>query len=202
MRLFGGDNRGSSSRERTLVQRPSSGWNVVLQTLREREGQRILDIGPTSANNINLLTTLGHSVYMANVVAESKDARWSPADEPFRVKDFLDETLAFSDRKFDTVLLWDTTDYLVTDLATEVVARLHDAMAPGAQMLSFFHVKPDDEAHRYHIREDSQLDVQQLPTMPVHAVMTNRQIEQMFASFTTYKFFLAKDNLREVVITR
>jgi len=37
---------------------------------------------------------------------------------------------------------------------------------------------------------------------PVRRVYTNRKIEQLFKTFTNYRFFLAKDNLYEVIITR
>ena len=51
--------------------RHSSAWKDLLKYLKSEQGLRILDIGPTSPTNINFLTTLGHGVYMADVVNEA-----------------------------------------------------------------------------------------------------------------------------------
>ncbi len=204
MRWFGGKDARNSEPGGERITRVSSGWAHLLKQLKESEGQRILDIGPTSSTDINLLTGLGHSVYMADLVADANDAKWTKRepDEPFPTAEFLEENLNFSGRKFDTVLFWDSADYLPAELLTAVVARLHDEMVPGGQLLGFFHIKPEGDFSRYHLREDGQVDVQTASSRPVKAVLNNRQIEQLFAAYTSYKFFLAKDNLREVVVSR
>src|SRR6201985_2852812 len=56
--------------------RHSSAWKDLLKFLKSEQGLRILDIGPTSPTNINYLTTLGHGVYMADVVNESTRGNW------------------------------------------------------------------------------------------------------------------------------
>lgn len=204
MRLFGsGDSRGSA-KEPSRFQRISSGWAYLLKSLRESDGQRILDIGPTSSTNINFLTGLGHSIYMANLVADAADPRWavSDPDAPFPAQEFVQENLDFGGRDFDTVLFWDTADYLPPELREAVVTRLYEVMTPGAQLLAFFHIKPEETLQRYHLRDDGQIDVQDVMPLRTQAVLNNRQIEQLFHSYATYKFFLAKDNLREVVVTR
>ena len=50
------------------VPRHSSGWKELLKHLSTRESLHVLDIGPTSSTNINYITSLGHSIYMANLV--------------------------------------------------------------------------------------------------------------------------------------
>ena len=50
------------------IPRHSTGWAAMLKYLKEEESLQVLDIGPTSASNINLLTSLGHSLYMAELV--------------------------------------------------------------------------------------------------------------------------------------
>ncbi|MEO6923082.1 MAG: SAM-dependent methyltransferase, partial [Bryocella sp.] len=52
-------------------QRTSRGWKEILEMLKSSDGLRVLDFGATSPANINYLTSLGHSVYMANVVQDS-----------------------------------------------------------------------------------------------------------------------------------
>ncbi|WP_231966801.1 class I SAM-dependent methyltransferase [Terriglobus roseus] len=165
---------------------------------------RILDIGPTSSTNINFLTALGHSVYMANLVEDAIDPKWAQpdADTPFPVEDFVRQNLDFGDRLFDTVFFWDVADYFPTELRAAVVNRIHEVMQPGGQLLAFFHVKPESGLQRYHLRDDAQVDTQFAAEAEVRNTLTNRQIEQLFNEFTSYKFFLAKDNLREVLVTR
>ena len=204
MRLFGGSEaRNAAAKASARVARASSGWAAMLKTLRESEGLRVLDIGPTSSANINFLTGLGHSIYMANLVGEVNDPKWSrEPDELFPAESFLSENLDFGDRRFDTVLFWDTGDYLEAHLRESVVAKLHEVLVPGGYLLGFFHAKPEAGLNRYHLREDGQVDVQYTSDQSVREVLSNRQIEKLFSAFSSYKFFLAKDNLREVLVTR
>jgi hypothetical protein len=44
--------------------------------------------------------------------------------------------------------------------------------------------------------------MQQCGSHAVLRVYNNRNIERLFAAFSSYKFFLAKDNVREVIVTR
>ncbi len=207
MRFFGGgDQRNAEAARRARVERHSSGWDALLKFLRETEGQRTLDIGPTSSTNINLLTGMGHSVYMADLVTESQDAQWTETlpdgETTFRTSDFLAENLQVGERSFDVVLLWDCLDFLPAAAVAATVERIHDAMTPGGKCLAFSHIKREGSFGRYHLRQDASVDVQSLGDLPVRQTYTNRQIEGLFDAFSGYKFFLAKDNLREILVTR
>jgi hypothetical protein len=46
------------------------------------------------------------------------------------------------------------------------------------------------------------IEMQESAPHPVRRVYTNRNIEKLFSTFSNYRFFLAKDNLYEVIITR
>jgi hypothetical protein len=46
------------------------------------------------------------------------------------------------------------------------------------------------------------VDVQRAGEYPQLANYTNRQIERLLESFKGFHFYLAKDNMREVVVTR
>src|SRR6266702_2012476 len=76
--FFGGGDITTSSRGNNAgrVPRHSSGWNELMKYLRTQESLRILAIGPTSSTNINYITSLGHSIYMANVVEEASKPEW------------------------------------------------------------------------------------------------------------------------------
>lgn len=207
MRLFGGgEERGADAARRGRTARHSSGWDALQKVLRETDGLRTLDIGPTSSTNINLLTGMGHSVYMADLVTEAQNPQWTDTLEDgtrrFNAEGFLDENLQLGSRVFDVVLLWDCLDFLPEAAVPATVSRIHDAMTEGGKCLVFSHIKNEGNFSRYHLREDSSVDVQGQGDLPGRQVYTNRQIEGLFRHFSSYKFFLAKDNLREILVTR
>jgi hypothetical protein len=181
------------------------------------EALRVLDIGPTSSGNINFITALGHSIYLANLVEDAARREWIlPQEEGgaprFDVERFLTTHLDFSGRGFDVVLFWDTADFLPEELLGPVLERLYGVMAPEGQMLAMFHPPPAPgkiasgagkaDFNRYHLTDTSAVDVQRAGEYPLLHSYTNRQIEQMLSAFKGYHFFLGKDNIREVVVTR
>src|SRR6202453_649402 len=142
--LFGSSNNPATARgtDAARVNRHSSGWNELLTHLRADASLRILDIGPTSSSNINYITNLGHSIYMANVVEEASKPEWlipgeAGAEPSFDVDRFLETNFNFSGRTFDVVILWDTADYLPEPLVAPILARLHQVLQPGGLMLAF-----------------------------------------------------------------
>ena len=203
-----GTTNGREDAERTS--RHSSGWAQLQKHLAAQESLRILDIGPTSAININYITSLGHSIYMANLVDEAAKPEWMIANESgegtrFDVDRFIGTNLEFSGRKFDVVTFWDTADYLPAPLLTPVIDRIHEVMQPGGLLLGFFHSKAnagETRFSRYHLTAQNQVEMQKVGKYPLLQVFQNRQIERLFQAYSNYKFFLAKDNLAEVIATR
>ena len=193
------------------VPRHSSGWVALLKHLKEDQGLRVLDIGPTSPTNINFLTGLGHGIYMADLVREAVANEWmrpspEPGGEPeFDVQRFLSQNMDFGGRQFDVVLLWTSLDYLPEPLIAPVIERFRECMLKGGKILALFHTKMtgQDTAYcRYHLTDSDQIEVQESEPYPMRQVYTNRSIEKLFAGFGGYKFFLARDNVYEVLITR
>jgi hypothetical protein len=193
------------------IPRHSSGWQALLEHMKEHEGLRVLDIGPTSPQNINYLTGLGHSVYMADVVHEALKGGWElpPAekgDPPgFNVKGFFEQNLNFHGRPFDVVLLWATLDYIPESLVKPLVEHLETATHKGGRVLAIFHSKKDGPYTgycRYHLTGGGEILMQESEPFAVQRVYTNRTIERLFSSFAGNRFFLAKDNLYEVILTR
>lgn len=204
MKFFG---KGGESKEKEAaaerLTRHSSGWDAMMKELQGREGLRVLDFGSTSSSNINLITSMGHSIYMADVATPARGfAVEDDLDESRAMTAFLNENLEVGDRMFDVVLLWDTLDYLSQPLAQMLVDRLHAMTNDGAKLLGLFHVKAEAETYRFHMRTDAQVDMVPTGSFPVVKLYSNRQIEELFSAYSAYKFFLAKDNLREVLVTR
>jgi hypothetical protein len=217
--FFGGKDKagGSGTAGKDRVLRHSSGWGQILQRMHGEESLRVLDIGPTSSGNINFITALGHSIYLANLVEDAAKRDWViPGEdgEPgrFDVERFLAAHLDFAGRGFDVVLFWDTADYLPEELLGPVLDRLHEVMLPGGQMFAMFHPQPGPgrpvsstegaEFNRYHLTDASAVEAQRAGDYPLLQNYTNRQIEKLLAAFKGYHFFLSKDNVREVVVTR
>ena len=187
----------------------------MLKHLQQNESLRVLDIGPTSSTNINFLTGLGHSIYMSHLVEEAARPEWRGVGEDgsgtFRAAEFLDSNLQADGRDFDVVLLWDTADYLPELLLPSLIERLSKSMAPGAKLLAFFHGKPvsgqtapagDSSYFRYHLTATENLEMQRMGAFPIQQRYNNRQIESLLTEFSNFRFFLGKDNLREVIATR
>jgi hypothetical protein len=191
------------------VPRHSSAWMKILSRLKAEQGLYVLDIGPTSPNNINFLTNLGHSVYMADLVEEAIKPDWLlPAEENeapgYNVEGFLARHMDFGNREFDIVLLWDALDYIPGPLADAILRRLKLVMREHAQGLAFFHSRmtgPETVFCRYHVMDGDTVETQQGPVHPVLRNYQNRQIEAMFQEMGSCRFLLAKDNTREVIVT-
>jgi hypothetical protein len=193
------------------IPRHSSGWTALLKFLKEHPNLRVLDIGPTSSQNINFITGLGHSVYMADVVHESLTGPWNlppltKGDPPrFDAPGFFEQNLNFGGRQFDVVLLWTTLDYIPQGLVQPLIEHLQTSVRPGGLILAIFHAKatgPNTAFARYHLTSENTVEMQDAQPHPIQRVSTNRSIENLFAGFGNYRFFLAKDNLYEVLITR
>jgi hypothetical protein len=193
------------------IPRHSSGWSALLKHLKTEPNLRVLDIGPTSPTNINFLTNMGHSVYMADLVRAAMSPEWTipaaDADAParFDVEGYLDQNLEFAGREFDVVLLWTTLDYLPDPLVTPVVDRLCASMSSLGKVLALFHSKLRGERTsycRYHLTDSENIEMQESMNVQVQRVFTNRSIENLFARYKSCKFFLAKDNVYETIITR
>jgi hypothetical protein len=190
--------------------RNSSGWATLRKRLQADPGLRVIDVGYTSPTNINYLTSLGHSVFMADLVQDAVKGNWqSGADfdgNPiWNIRGFLDSAFNFGDRVFDVVLLWTALDYLPEAFVVPVVEHLYANMNPGGAVLSFFHMKTTGQGTafmRFHVTDGDQVEMQQGEAYPIQRAFTNRSIERLFAGWSGHRQFLAKDALSEVIMTR
>lgn len=220
-KFFGGGAAAESGRagQRSALQGPrvprhSSGWVALQKYLETNQGQRILDVGPTSPTNINFLTSVGHSVYMADLVddANTDEYRLPPLasdddDDPQRYDTarFVADNLDFAGRQFDVILLWDTLDYLPEPFVAPVLGRLFEVVQPGGRMLAFFHTGeqgPDTPFTRYHLTGGDTVEAQRGPQYRIQCIYSNRAIEKIFSEFRETRFFLARDKMREVIVER
>jgi hypothetical protein len=189
--------------------RRSSGLGELTRLLKGSEGLAILDLGPTSPANITHFTELGHRVYNEDVLLGSQNPEYKIKGEDgnagIDVNRFFAENLVFRNVKFDAVLCWDIPDYLAEPLVKPMIERIASIMNPKGYLLSFFHTKdagPEAPYVRYHISGLDTLRLQRGPQFRLQRVFNNRHIENLFHDYASLKFFLARDNVREVLVVR
>ena len=205
---------GSSSESSAVsgprVPRHSGGWAALRKRLTTEPGLRVIDTGVTSPTNINYLTNLGHSIFLADLVHDASTGDWkSGVDDDgnpiLNVERFLAHSLNFAGRSFDVVLLWTALDYLPEAFVKPVVEHLHSAMNPGGQVFSLFHTrtKAEESAYcRFHVTDSDNVEMQLAQPYPIQRAFTNRSIEKLFSGWSGHRQFLAKDSLSEVIMTR
>ena len=205
------------------VTRRSSGLAEVGRLLKSEQPLCILDIGATSAANIRYFTEMGHRIYSEDLLDASTDPALITKDEERKPaldsKSFLTDNLVFEPNQFDVVLCWNLADYMDESLVKPVVGRLWSVLKPGGVLLAFFHTQeagPDALCSRYHILGPDTLEIQAIDTrrdgrkgsnglklgFRLQRVFNNRHIENLFRDFASIKFFLSRDNIREVLVVR
>ena len=188
----------------------------------------VLDLGSTSASNIRFFTERSHKIYSEDLLVASTEPGLITKDEEGKSvldsRQFLADNLLYPASHFDVVLCWNLPDYLDESLVRPVMGRLWSVLKPGGMLLAFFHTKdagPDSPCYRFHIVAKDTLEMQRIvlkretrrgPTGAIHTAVTdgfrlqrvfnNRHIETLFRDFASIKFFLARDNMREVLVVR
>ena len=216
------------ARSAERLSRRSSGLAELTRHWGSEEGLCILDLGATSPANIRYMTEHGHKIYSEDLLVASTDPSLVKKDEygnpVLDEKRFLSENLVYPAAHFDAVLCWNLPDYMDESLVKPVVGRLWSVLKPAGLLLAFFHTRdagPDAPCYRYHIVGSDVLEMQTIVVpkevrrgttgaaqtaagagFRLQRVFNNRHIENLFRDFASIKFFLARDNVREVLVIR
>jgi len=232
MGIFRGSSKGveeaAASQAPQKLSRRSSGIGELARSWDSSDSLCVLDIGATSPANIRYFTERGHRIYSEDLLTASTDPALATVDEQgnptLDSRKFLSDNLVYPAAHFDVVLCWNLADYLDESLVRPVVGRLWSVLKPGGSLLAFFHTKdagPDSPCYRFHVTGTDVLEMQRIvlkrearrgPTGAVHTaisdgfrlqrVFNNRHVETLFHDFASIKFFLARDNVREVLVVR
>jgi len=205
----------------TRLNRRSSAMAELARMLKSEQTLCVLDIGATSASNIRFFTERGHRIYSQDLLEASTDPPLVTRDEQGQpmldTKKFLEENLAYENGLYDLVFCWNLADYMDESLVKPVVGRLWSVMKPGGMLLAFFHTReagPDAPYYRYHLTGSDLLEMHALNAkrdqrslaagkpFTLQRVFNNRHIENLFRDFASIKFFLSRDNIREVLVVR
>ena len=191
------------------VSRRSTGFSEFIKSISREQDLKILDLGSTSPANITFMTGLGHRFHQEDLLrlANDKSLVIPNGDNgtTIDVDRFLRENLSFDREEFDAVMFWDLADFLPEVLVKPVIERIQIAMKPAATLLAFFHTKdagPEAPFYRYNIVSKDTLELQPVRGFRLQRVFNNRHIETLFRDFASIKFFLARDNVREVLVVR
>ena len=191
------------------VSRKSTGYSEFIKYISREQNLKILDLGATSPANITFMTGLGHKFHQEDVLRSANDKALfisnGDGGTTIDVQRFLNENLSFRREEFDAAMFWDLADYLPEPLVGPLIDRIHLGMKPGGILLAFFHTKdagPQAPFYRYHIATKDTLELQPAHPFKLQRVFNNRHVEKLFREFASMKFFLGRDNLREVLVIR
>lgn len=189
------------------IRRRSTGFVEFTRTLAGFKDPAILDLGSTSSANISFLTQYGGRVYNEDILRAAREAvSAKPTEtEGLDPKIFFAENLDHPEHRFDAIFCWDIPDYLNEELVKPMVERIRAILRPGGILLAFFHTKdagPDFPYCRYHISQGDLVELEPVPDFRLQRIFNNRHIENLFKDFSSLKFFLARDNIREVLAVR
>ena len=193
--------------ESVSAPRRSRGLEEFFSYIRDQSGLTILDLGGATQQNVSFITNLGHRLYSESFLQILNETfgmeETVDQSNPGRIEYFLKQSLDYSEGQFDGVLVWDVLEYLAPALLTAVVERLHMIVRPKSYMLAFFHSDDKLEAvpfYTFRIQDISSLLVTQVGSRHPAQLFNNRSLEKLFGSFESVKFFLTREQLREVII--
>lgn len=169
----------------------------------------VLDLGPTSPANISFLTERNVRAYNEDILRASQDpaiyVKQKDGSTTLDTAAFFAENLTYPDGHFDAVLCWDVADYLPEELVKPVTETLYRLVKPRGLLLALFHTKdagPNSPYFHYHIVQPDTLELEPGSSFRIQRIFNNRHVENLFRDFSSRKFFLGRDNLREVIVVR
>ncbi|MGI8741833.1 MAG: class I SAM-dependent methyltransferase [Bryobacteraceae bacterium] len=191
--------------------RPSHGMDQFFASIAGQADLRILDLAGATQANVSFITNLGHRLYSDDILRTMDDAFGRDSDslanqsDPQRVEQFLSETLDFPEGQFDGALVWDTLQFLAAPLLQRTIDRLFRILKTQASLLAFFHAEEKANVvpvYSYRISDAKTLSLTPRGQRKPAQFFNSRSLEKLFHEFRSVKFFLARDNLREVIVKR
>ncbi len=192
------------------VPRSSPALRQFVSSLDTSRDLRLLDLGGANSANIAFMTNLGTRLYSEDFFATLEDCFgdgdfYENQRDPGRVDSFLIQTFSEQRGPFDGALVWDCLQFLRPSLLERTIDHLHRVLEPGAHILAYFYadaragVTPQ---FQFKIHDQHSLLIENRGEMPPGQTFSNRNIERLFEDFSSVKFFLSRDNIREVLVRR
>ena len=173
------------------------------------EDLSILDMSGASQANITFVTGAGHRISSDDLIGTMQlvfgENFREGQETPEKAQRFLELALTFPDASFDGAMVWDALQFLVSPVLEETVARLLRVVRPGGLILAFFNANNKiGQLPLYSHRIQDAKTIVQVPRGAIQAAkhFNNRDLEKLFEHAASIKFFLTRDNLREVIVRR
>jgi hypothetical protein len=206
---------GVSSSSRRMVEgepsrRQSNGLEQFFSAICDRSSLNIIDFAGASQANVSFITNMGHRIssedFMRSLEATfGDDELFENQANPQIVDGFLQETLNFPDDEYDGALVWDSLQFLTPHVLQIAVDRLYNTLRRDSYLLAFFHANEKARQipmYQYRIQDQKTLMLTPRGFRPQAQFFNNRALEKLFHRFQSVKFFLTRDNLREIIVRR
>lgn len=198
-----------SSEKEIVTTRQSRGLEQFFSYIRDQSGLSILDLSGAIQENVSFITNLGHKLYTQDLL-RSLNETFGEEDlaeqaNPGRIEYFLRQNLDYEDEQFDGVLAWDMLEHMAPALLSATIDRLYRVVRPRSYLLAFFHSDEKLESAPYYsfrIKDFNTLQVVQRGGRKPVQLFNNRSLERLFQRFDSVKFFLTRENLREIIVKR
>ena len=193
-----------------LETRNSNGLDQFCSALEERSGMSILDLAGANQSTVSFITNYGHRLYSDDFLHQL-DQCFGEGDfyenqtNPRDIETFLKTALDFPNEVFDGALVWDVLEYLSPTLLGVVVERLRAMLKPGSNLLAIFHAEERADtvpSYSFRIHGHRTIELASRGRRQPAQYFNNRSLEKLFQDFQSVKFFLTRDNLREVIVRR
>jgi hypothetical protein len=195
----------------STVKRHSPGLEQFFTALANRPLASVLDLAGANQDNISFITNLGFRIYSDDIVralemafGEGEDFFGNQSD-PQRAEQFMANTLDFQVNTFGGALLWDTLQFLSPALLQQTLDQLFHILEPGASMLAYFHAEEraaTAPVYSYRIADTKTIVLAAKGRRRQAQFFNNRALEKLFQRFSSVKFFITRDHLREVIVRR
>ncbi len=188
--------------------RQSRGLEQFFFDIRDVVGLSVLDLAGANQDNIDFLIDLGHKVYTQDLVRSIDEAFGRDLAEQAnasRIEYFLKQNFDYPNDTFDGVMLWDSLQFMSAALLAATVDRLYEVMRPKSYLLAFFSASErmtDVPSYAFRIVDNKTIHLTERGTRPTGQVFNNRNLEKLFGKFASVKFFLTRENLREIIVRR
>ena len=188
--------------------RQSRGIEQFFSDIRGVVGLSVLDFAGASQENIDFLTSLGHKVYTQDLVRSLDEAFGTAPGEQTnvgRIDYFLKANFDYPTGAFGGALLWDAFQFMGPALLNATVERLYEIMQPKSYILAFFNANEkatEVPSYSFRLIDNKTIQLSDRGLRPSGQVFNNRSLEKLFGKFESVKFFLTRDNLREIIIRR
>jgi len=179
------------------------GVAALCDVLAERAASVVLDLGPSSTENVAFLAGLGAQVQIQDLFRSSGGAHGSRA-EIFRFRDPASLSLP-TEGRFDAILAWDLLHYLEPADIPPLAHRLADLCRAGALLLAMASaaapIPPTPMQFKIVRRDRLEYRIQNPARLAVQA-LSPRRVEKLLPGFRPLRLFQLRNGFQELLFCR